>query len=353
MSFLEEAGHRKSSLNLKDLDLQEMTQLVRTLNQPDYRARQIMEWLFRHGVTELAAMTNLPLSLRQQLAEIAHPGVAEVVARWQAADGTTKYLLRLSDGETVECVYMLYSYGATACVSSQVGCRMGCLFCASTIGGKVRDLTCGEMYEQVLVMNRDQKKKVNRVVVMGIGEPLENYDETLKFIRLLHEPYALNIGYRHVTISTCGLVPGIKRLAREGIPLTLAVSLHAPNDELRNKIMPINRQYPLAQLLAACREYAEITHRRVTFEYVLIKGLNDSAECARELARLLRGMLCHVNLIPVNYVPERGLEKPEPQVIAAFQRLLAEAGIPVTLRRELGSEIMAACGQLRRSHNTR
>jgi 23S rRNA (adenine2503-C2)-methyltransferase len=318
---------------------------------PAYRAEQIMRWIYARGARDFSQMTDLPLELRLRLEEGASVGLPEVVAAQRAEDDSAaKLLLRLADGETIETVLLRHDYGASVCVSSQVGCAMGCRFCASTRGGVVRNLEAGEMLGQVLAAQAEAGPdvRVSHVVVMGMGEPLANYEAVVRFLRLLHDPEVLGLSYRNLTLSTSGLVPELARLAAEDIPLTLAVSLHAPNDHLRSQLMPINRRYPLDLLIPACDAYARQTGRRVTFEYALIAGVNDLPGHARELASLVRGLLCHVNLIPLNEVPESGFERSSREQVEQFRSILAEAGIPVTVRREMGGEIEAACGQLRR-----
>ncbi len=337
-----------AKVNLTDLTLPEMEGLLAGLGEPKYRAEQICRWIFQRGVNNIAEMTDLSLGLRRKLADIALVGGLQVLRRQVAGDGTAKYLLALTDGETVESVLLRHDYGNSVCVSSQAGCRMGCRFCASTLGGLVRNLTAGEIYSQVQAICEDSGERVSSVVIMGSGEPLDNLPAVEKFIELITAPYGLNIGARHITLSTCGLVPAIRELAQRKLPITLSVSLHAPNDELRDRLMPVNKKYPLKELLAACREYVSITKRRITFEYALIRGYNDSREMARELGRLLKGILCHVNIIPVNSVKERAYQKPAPAQVREFQKILEELRIPVTVRREMGAEIDAACGQLRR-----
>jgi len=294
-------------------------------------------------------MTDLPKSLIQRLEDRARISRIEIYKKFESSlDETVKYVFLLDDGNMVEGVKMEYSFGVSACVSSQVGCRMGCAFCASTIGGMVRNLTGGEMADEVLSIQKDSGKKVARVVVMGSGEPLLNYDELIRFLYLLNSPLSFNIGFRRITISTCGIVPEIIRLADEGIPVTLAVSLHAPDDRLRDRIMPVNRKYPILQLLDACKYYIIKTKRRITFEYALISGVNDTLECAQKLCRLLKGMLCHVNLIPLNPVRGKSFERSRPGQVAAFEKVIADGGISTTVRREMGADIEAACGQLRK-----
>jgi 23S rRNA (adenine2503-C2)-methyltransferase len=346
---------------------------------PAYRGRQVFEWLHARGAEDFADITVLPAPLRAEAAARLSPTTFRALARQtDPGDGTVKYLFELADGFTVETVLMRYRYGYTACVSSQVGCRMGCRFCASTLGGLKRNLLAGEMAEQVDYLNRDLAAhggdpaafpapvrprdaedagaagaaslfaRVSRIVVMGMGEPLENLDAVTSFLRVAHEPAGAGIGMRHMTVSTSGMVPGIDRLAELDWPVTLAVSLHAPNDALRDALVPLNRRYPLAELIPACRRYALRTGRRLTFEYVLIGGCNDLPEHARELGRLLRGLPCHVNLIPLNPVPEWNLRPSTGEATARFRGLVRGAGLPVTLRRQLGTAIDAACWQLRR-----
>lgn len=332
------------------LTRKELADRLAGLGAPAYRAGQVMRWVYRRGARDFSEMTDLPEAFRGQLAEVAEVGRLQAMAVQRAADGATaKLLVRLGDGETVETVLLKHDYGTSVCVSSQVGCGMGCRFCASTRGGLVRNLRAGEMLAEVLEAQEagGPGVRVSHVVVMGMGEPLANLEAVLRFLELLHSEDGLGISYRHMTVSTCGLVPQIGRLADEWLPLTLAVSLHAPNDELRSKLMPINRRYPLAELILACRSYAERTGRRVTFEYALVDGENDHPAEARELCRLLSGMLCHVNLIPLNEVPETGLERSSSARVEQFRSILAGAGVPVTVRREMGGEIEAACGQLR------
>lgn len=331
---------------------EELAALLTEWGEPAYRATQLFQWIYQKGAREFSGMTNLPLALRQRLAEVAVPGCAAEEMRQRAATTrTTKFLFRLlADGALVESVLMGHNYGWSACLSTQVGCRMGCAFCASTLGGLVRNLTPGEIVDQAILMQKELPpgQRIGHVVLMGSGEPLENYDNVLKAIRLLHDPGGLNIGYRHITLSTAGLVPGIRRLAAEGLPITLAVSLHAPNDELRSRLMPVNRLWPVAEVVAAVREYAERTGRRVTIEYILIEAVNDTPELAAELARLLAGMLVHVNLIPMNPVAERPqFRRPGPERVRRFAEVLERYGISTTVRREMGGEIEAACGQLR------
>lgn len=338
-------------LQLKGLSLVELRSLFQTWGQPAYRAVQVMEWMYQRTAASFEDMTNLPKDLRDRLEATCSLTAVTLETRQESGDGTTKYLFSLADGQAVESVLMPHDYGNSVCVSSQVGCRMGCVFCASTLGGLARNCSVGEMIDQVVFIQRELKARddrVSSVVLMGSGEPMENYESMVAFIRLLGDPRGLGIGLRHITVSTCGIVPGIKRLAQENLPVTLAVSLHAPTDELRSRMLPVNRRYPIADLLEASREYASETGRRLTFEYILIRGLNDSRQDAEELARRLKGQLAHVNLIPANPVSERGIERTPAEQVETFARVLEERGIPVTVRREMGSDIDAACGQLRR-----
>lgn len=339
--------------DLFGLFLPEITQEFAQAGIEKYRAVQVAEWIYKRGCHDFFTMSNLPAPLRGELDGLFRIGTPEEADVRHSADGkTSKYLLRYPDGASVETVLMRQSYGNCVCVSSQVGCAMGCKFCASTLQGLERNLTGGEILAQVLHVQRilGDRQRVSSVVVMGGGEPMANLDEVLRFLRLCHEPYVLDMGYRSFTVSTCGLVPGIRRLQEEGLPVTLSISLHAPNDEIRSRIMPISNKFSVPELIAAASEYALTTKRRVTFEYALIQGVNDSPENARELANLLRGKLAAVNLIPLNPVPERGLQRSEPERIARFEEMLKVRRIAVTLRREMGTDIEAACGQLRQRH---
>ena len=314
---------------------------------PRYRAGQVYAWLAK-GADSFDDMTNLPLDLRRRLAEryaICRVTVArKLVSR---LDGTVKYLFGLQDGHCVEGVVMHYHHGHTLCLSTQVGCRMGCAFCATGAAGFVRNLTAGEMIGQITAAQQDLGLRLANLVLMGMGEPLDNYQNTLRFLRLVTSPDHLNIGARHISLSTCGLVDGIRRLQGEGIPLTLSVSLHAPDDAIRSRIMPVNKKWNVDALLAACRDYLAADGRRISFEYILIDGVNDSLACADRLADRLRGMLCHVNLIPANPVPGKTHAATGRKTAEAFERRLTERGINATIRRTLGSDINASCGQLR------
>lgn len=336
-------------VNLKDLTLPELEELFKDLGEAPYRARQVADWVFNKGISALDEMTNLPRGLRELLAELATPGHIAIINKQESLRGdTAKYLFRLTDGQAVETVLMTHSYGRSVCISTQVGCRMACSLCASALGGLVRNLTPGEMYDQVLAVQKDSGRRVSHVVLMGSGEPLDNYGNTIKFLVNINAGYGLNIGFRHITLSTCGIVPRIRDLAEKGFPITLAVSLHAADNELRNRLVPMNRKYPLEQLMEACRYYSSRTGRRITFEYALLAGVNNSPAQAVKLANLIRVIPCHVNLIPYNPVRERKFDRPSPAAVRRFREVLEEAGVEATVRRELGTDIDAACGQLRR-----
>lgn len=330
----------------------EIAQAIAPLGIEKYRAAQIARWLYQCGVTDFRDMTNLPATQRDKLAAAFSVYAPLCKARQESADGkTTKYLLFLSDGHTIETVLMRQPYGNSVCVSTQIGCAMGCLFCASAIGGFVRNLTEGEMVAQVLYIQRELEQagqNVTSVVIMGSGEPFLNYDHVLRFIRLCHDKAVLGLSYRSFTVSTSGIVPGINRLAEEGLPITLAISLHATDDNLRTTLMPINKTYGLKDILAAADHYSAATGRRVTYEYTLIRDVNDRLDHAKQLASLLKGKLAAVNLIPVNPVPEQNLHRPSQTTIDAFASVIKKAGIAVTVRRERGSDIQAACGQLKK-----
>ena len=335
-------------MNLKSMTLGEMTQLFKEMGQPAFRAKQIYTWLHK-GVRNYDEMTNLPKPLREWLAGD-YPIHAPQVVRKQESqrDGTIKYLWQLSDGNCVETVLMRYHYGNTVCISTEVGCRMGCAFCASTLGGLVRRLEPFEMLDQVLFTQVDSGQPISHIVLMGIGEPLDNFDNVMRFLELVNSPEGMHISMRHISLSTCGLVPKIDELAKRNLQLTLSVSLHAPNDAVRDTIMPVNRAYPSQELLDACRRYYAATSRRISFEYAMINGVNDRPEDARELLRRMKGLPCHFNLIPLNHVEESPLKPSTREAVAAFQKILEDGGIPATVRRTLGGDIDASCGQLRR-----
>ena len=336
--------------HLRSMTLEELSSVLKELNQPAFRAKQVFTWLHK-GVTSCGEMTNLPQSLRDALDE-KYPLLPPKVVRKQESqkDGTIKYLWMLSDGNCVETVLMRYHYGNTVCISTEVGCAMGCAFCASTLGGLVRRLEPREMLEQVMFTQIDSGLPISHIVLMGIGEPLDNYDNVLRFLHLVNSELGMNISMRHISLSTCGLVPKIDKLAEEKLQLTLSVSLHAPNDTIRNTIMPVNKAYPVDALLDACRRYYQKTGRRISFEYAMIDGVNDTLEAAKELIQKLKGMGAHMNLIPLNHVEESPLKPSSKQAISRFQKLLEDAGIPATVRRSLGGDIDASCGQLRRKY---
>ena len=337
-------------MNLKSMTLPELSAALKELNQPAFRAKQVFTWLHK-GVRSFEEMTNLPKALRDALAE-KYPIQAPQVVRKQESqrDGTIKYLWRLWDGNCVETVLMRYHYGNTVCISTEVGCRMGCAFCASTLGGLVRRLEPFEMLDQVLFTQVDSGLPVSHIVLMGIGEPLDNFDNVMRFLELVNSPDGMNISMRHISLSTCGLVPKIRALAEKKLQLTLSVSLHAPNDRVRDTIMPVNKAYPTEELLQACRDYYDITGRRISFEYAMIQGVNDREEDARELLRRLKGLPAHMNLIPLNHVEESPLKPSTRKAVQRFQQILEEGGVPATVRRTLGGDIDASCGQLRRKY---
>ena len=337
-----------STIDLRSLSPEELTAQLTAAGYPAFRAKQVRQWLDQ-GIADFEQMTNLPKDLRAYLVEhYAVPGVTIVRKLVSAMDGTVKYLFRLDDGETVESVLMQYKHGWSQCLSTQVGCKMGCTFCATGMGGFIRNLSAAEMVAQIEAAQQDTGVRVSSIVLMGMGEPLDNYDQVVRFLRLLGEEGGVHIGMRHISLSTCGVVPGIYRLMEEQIPLTLSISLHAPNDAIRSRSMPVNKRWPMDELLKACRDYIQATGRRISFEYAMIDGVNDSDACAEELADRLRGMLCHVNLIPVNAVEGRQQRRSSRDRIRAFVAVLEKKGINVTVRRTLGSDINASCGQLRR-----
>ena len=336
--------------DIKSMTLAEMTQALNDMGQPAFRAKQIYTWLHK-GVTDFEEMTNLSKELRAKLDETYYI-TAPKVARKQKSqkDGTVKYLWELGDGNCVETVLMQYHHGNTVCISSEVGCPMGCKFCASTLGGLVRRLQPSEILDQVLFTALDSGLPISNIVLMGIGEPLDNFDNVMRFLELVNSPEGMNIGMRHISLSTCGLVPRIDELAEKKLQLTLSVSLHSPDDASRSAIMPINRKYPVDVLLDACRRYFEKTGRRVSFEYTMIDGVSDSPEQAELLASKLHGLAAHVNMIPLNPVAESPLRPSTRQAVARFQKILEGHGIPATVRRSLGGDIDASCGQLRRKY---
>lgn len=345
----------KEPRELLSLTYDELAALLSSLGEPSYRTGQIFTQMSR-GIP-FENMTNLSKATKARLAEVVYYYLPKIAVKLVSKlDGTVKYLFELRDGNCIEAVLMKYKHGNTICVSSQVGCRMGCKFCASTIGGKVRDLTAGEILGEVIAAQLDSGERISNIVMMGIGEPLDNYDNTVKFLRLVNDERGLNIGYRHISLSTCGVVPGIERLAKEDMPITLSISLHAPDDKTRSEIMPINNAYNISALMKACRDYYNACGRRISFEYTLISGKNDSESQALSLAGLLNGSLrrtgtgmpIHVNLIPVNDVTESGFVRSDKRAVADFAATLESKGIRATIRRKLGPDINASCGQLRR-----
>ena len=338
-------------MNIKSMTLPEITALLKELGLPAFRGKQVYSWLHK-GVRSYEEMSNLPKNLRETLAQ-QYPIYAPRVVRKQESqrDGTIKYLWQLQDGNCVETVLMRYNYGNTVCISTEVGCPMGCAFCASTLGGLVRRLEPYEMLDQVLFTQIDSGLPVSRIVLMGIGEPLDNFDNVMRFLELVNSPEGMNISMRHISLSTCGLVPKIDELAKRKLQISLAISLHGPNDAIRDTIMPVNRAYPMEQLLAACRRYFDATGRRLHFEYAMIDGVNDRECDAKELLRKLKGLPAHFNLIPLNYVEESPLKPSSKANVARFQKLLEDGGITTTVRRTLGGDIDASCGQLRRKYH--
>ena len=333
-------------IDLKSMTLEEISDTLKSMGEPAFRGKQVFTWLHK-GATSFDEMTNLSKALREKLADqcfITAPKVARKQTSQQ--DGTIKYLWELTDGNCIETVLMRYHHGNTVCISSQVGCRMGCKFCASTIAGKVRDLSASEILDQVLFTQLDSGLPISNIVLMGIGEPLDNYDNVRRFLTLVNHADGLNIGMRHISLSTCGVVPGIRRLAEEDLQLTLSISLHAPDQETRATIMPVTKAYDVDMLIEACHEYFQKTGRRISFEYAMIDGVNDSDEKADLIAKKVKGMPAHINLIPLNEVEESPL-KPSRRV-AAFQKRLESHGLTATVRRKLGGDIDASCGQLRR-----
>ena len=337
--------------HIKSMTQPEIGALLKELGQPAFRAKQVFSWLHK-GVRSYEEMTNLPKALRDTLAQ-QYPIDAPVVVRKQESqqDGTIKYLWQLHDGNCVETVLMRYHYGNTVCISTEVGCRMGCAFCASTLGGLVRKLEPFEMLDQVLFTQLDSGLPVSHIVLMGIGEPLDNLENVLRFLELVNSPEGMNISMRHISLSTCGLVPKIDELASHKLQISLAISLHGSNDEIRDRIMPVNKAYPIEVLLEACRRYYAATSRRIHFEYAMIDGVNDSVECAKELLRRLKGLPAHVNLIPLNHVEESPLKPSSRAAVQRFQQTLEDGGVTATVRRTLGGDIDASCGQLRRKYN--
>ncbi len=342
--------------DIKSLTLQELTTQIVDLGLPKFRAGQIYSWLHKQCAESFDEMTNLSKDLRQKLDEVYEIKNCQIERKLESqVDDTKKYLFRLNDGEFIESVLMKYKYGYTVCVSSQVGCNMKCSFCASTIDGCVRNLTPSEILSQVYAITRDNIKtdkdfRVSHIVLMGMGEPLDNYDNVIRFLELISNGDGLNISARHISISTCGIVPRIYDLIEKHPQFTLSVSLHAPNDEIRSRIMPVNKKWGVDELLAACAKYTDETKRRISFEYAMMDGINDTDECAHQLRNRLKGTLCHVNLIPANEVRENDYKRSSMERLETFSRILESGGITTTIRRSLGGDIDASCGQLRRNH---
>lgn len=343
-----------SPLEKKDivsLNYDELLSELSSLGLPKFRANQVYDWLHKKCVTSFGEMTNISKDLIAKLNDnfviLSCTIEKKLISRY---DNTVKYLYSLPDGEYLECVVMDYKYGYTICVSTQVGCKMGCAFCASGIGGFKRQLTPSEILSQIYTAQKDLGIRISRIVLMGMGEPLDNFDNVMRFLELVSDEKGLNIGMRHISLSTSGIVPRIYDLLDRKLQLTLSVSLHAPNDTIRSTIMPVNKSWGVDELLKACRVYADETSRRISFEYAMMKGVNDTPECARELCQRLKGILCHVNLIPANEVPEKGHSRSDDNSINEFKNILEKSGLAVTVRRTLGSDINASCGQLRREH---
>ena len=339
--------------DLKSKTMEELKELFVTWGEKPFRAGQVFSWLHEKRISSYEEMTNVSKALREKLETECELTAIREIDRLESADGTKKFLFELQDGQAIESVLMKYHHGNSVCISSQAGCRMGCRFCASTLGGLIRNLKASEMLEQIYEIERITGEVISNVVVMGTGEPMDNYDNLVRFVRILSAKEGKNISVRNITVSTCGIVEGMKRLAEENLPLTLALSLHAPNDEIRKQLMPVAYKYKLEDVLAACEYYYEKTSRRITYEYSLVEGVNDSAECAKELSDRLRGKNCHVNLIPVNPIKEREFRKSRNDIIQNFKNILEKNRINCTIRREMGSDINAACGQLRRSYTTK
>ena len=336
--------------NIKDYNLEELKKELQTINEKPFRAEQIFKWLYQEKVKSFDEMTNLSLDLREKLKQNYTICNYNILKKQESKDGTIKYLFDVLDGSAIETVLMSYHHGYSICVSSQIGCKMGCKFCASTGINFIRSLTSGEIVEQIIAVEQDQNIRISNVVFMGIGEPLDNYDNVVNAIHIINNPKGLNIGARHISVSTSGLVPKIYQLAEENIQCTLSISLHATNNEKRSAMMPVNNAYPIEELIQACKDYIAKTNRRISFEYALAKDNNDNLDDAKELVKLLKGMLCHVNLIPINKIENGQYSKSTNENIMKFRDYLNDHGIVATLRSELGSDIDAACGQLRRKN---
>lgn len=339
--------------DIKSLTYEQLVSYVESMGEKAFRGKQLYQWIHERLVTSFEEMTNLSKEFRKQLEDNCTIGSAKIAGRQISGDGTNKFLMELSDGNHVESVLMKYRHGNSVCISTQVGCRMGCRFCASTVGGLIRSLKTSEMLDQIYEIQRVTGERVSNVILMGIGEPLDNYDNVVRFIRMLSDEHGLNISQRNITLSTCGLVDNIRKLKEENLTITLAISLHAPNDALRREMMPIANKYSIAEIMDVCREYIEKTKRRITFEYSMVEGKNDSQKEAGELTHLLRGMNCHVNLIPLNPVEGRMGQRSMRSHIEEFKETLEKNHINVTVRREMGRDIDAACGQLRNKQEGR
>ena len=336
--------------NLKDYNIDDLKEIFVALDEKAYRAEQVFNWIYKENVTNIDDMTNLSLDLREKLNNEFSLHNFNISKKLESKDGTKKYLFDLLDGNAIETVLMEYKHGFSICVSSQIGCKMGCKFCASTGIPFIRNLTPGEIVEQILAVERDTGIKISNIVFMGIGEPLDNYDNIIKAIRIINNPKGLNIGARHISISTSGIVPNIYRLAEENIQCTLSISLHSADNKKRSEMMPVNNAYNIEELIKACKDYINMTNRRISFEYALAKDDNDNLDDAKKLVKLLKGMLCHVNLIPINKIENGKYSKSTNENIIRFRDFLNDNGIVATIRRELGSDIDAACGQLRRQN---
>ena len=336
--------------NIKDYNLDDLKKEIINLGEKGYRAEQIFKWIYVDRVNSFDEMTNLPKDLRDKLKENYSMNNFNILKKQESSDGTKKYLFDVLDGNAIESVLMKYHHGNTICVSSQIGCKMGCKFCASTGIRFIRNLSSGEIVEQLLAVEKDSGKKISNIVFMGIGEPLDNYDNVINAIRIINNPKGINIGARHISISTSGIVPRIYDLANENIQCTLSISLHASNNEKRSQMMPVNNRYNIEELIKACKDYIKITNKRISFEYALAKDNNDNLEDAKQLVKLLKGMICHVNLIPINKIENGAYVKSSNENIIKFRDYLNDNGIVATIRRELGSDIDAACGQLRRKN---
>lgn len=337
----------EDKIDIKSLNFTELQKLLEEMGEKKFRAKQLYEWIHKRLVLSFDEMTNLSKDMRKKLDESCTIEGARIIKKQVSSDGTAKFLMRLSDGNTVESVLMKYKHGNSVCISTQVGCRMGCRFCASTVGGLIRSLKTSEMLDQIYEIQRTTGERVSNIILMGIGEPLDNYDNVVKFIRMISDENGLNISQRNITLSTCGLVDRLKKLVDKKLTITIAISLHAPNDELRREMMPIANRYSIHEIIDACRYYVDMTGRRITFEYSMVEGKNDSRECAMQLVELVRGLNCHINLIPLNPVEGRMGQRSKGADIQNFKLLLEKNHTNVTIRREMGRDIDAACGQLR------